>query len=58
MRKKNLCGRDKTPPDRAIGWTCTREKGHDGPCAMVPPKRSFWDELGEAIGEALFGGNR
>lgn len=31
------CGRDKTPPDRAQGWTCTRAMGHSGPCAMVPP---------------------
>lgn len=41
------------------GWKCTREKGHDGPCAA---KRSGWgaflDGLGEAIGEALFGGGR
>lgn len=39
------------------GWTCTRERGHDGPCAAIK-NPSFWDAVGEAIGEALFGGRR
>lgn len=41
------------------GWHCTREAGHEGPCAA---KRNRWgaflDGLSEAIGEALFGGHR
>lgn len=44
---------------KANGMRCTREKGHEGPCAMKPGRWSqFIDGLGEAIGEALFGGNR
>lgn len=31
-KHKNPC---KIPPK---GWFCTREKGHDGPCAAVPEK--------------------
>jgi hypothetical protein len=55
--KVKLCGTSKAPK----GWECIREKGHEGPCAAIP-KQGRWsrfvDGLGEAIGEALFGGNR
>lgn len=50
-----LC--DKAPK----GWQCSREKDHLGPCA-VHQVRGRWgrfvDALGEAIGEAMFGGGR
>jgi hypothetical protein len=52
-----ICGETKAPK----GWTCTRELGHEGPCAAVkkPGKWSrFMDGIGSTIGEALFGGNR
>lgn len=29
------CGRDQTPFGAAIGYLCTRPRGHSGPCAMV-----------------------
>lgn len=29
------CGRDHTPFGAAIGYLCTRPRGHSGPCAMV-----------------------
>lgn len=52
-----LCGETKAPK----GWTCTRTLGHLGPCALVK-KHGKWsrfvDDLGAAIGEALFGGHR
>lgn len=42
------------------GWKCTRDAGHDGPCAAV--KVPWWKQagaaIGEAIGEAMFGGQR
>lgn len=50
-----LC--DKAPK----GWKCTREKNHEGPCAAVQVRGKwgkFMDALGEAIGEAMFGGRR
>jgi hypothetical protein len=39
------------------GFYCTRPEAHPGPCA-VARKRRWYDGLGEAIGEVLFGGNR
>lgn len=43
------------------GWQCTRQVGHEGPCAAVQ-KRGRWgrflDAVGEAVGEAMFGGGR
>jgi hypothetical protein len=56
--KPEVCGRSKTPEGRAEGYFCTREKGHDGPCAMKPGRRrqTVSTALGEAIGEAMFGG--
>lgn len=57
MSKPKTCGETKAPK----GWTCTRERGHAGPCAAVP-KRGFWgralDGFGEALGEFMFGGQR
>jgi hypothetical protein len=32
---EGACGRDQTPYDRAIGYTCIRPRHHSGPCAMV-----------------------
>lgn len=29
------------PPE---GWHCTREKGHDGPCATLPDD-PFWEDI-------------
>lgn len=50
-----LC--DKAPK----GWRCSREKDHDGPCAVYQV-RGRWgrlmDAVGEALGEAMFGGGR
>lgn len=47
---------DKPQPKR---YRCTRERGHEGPCAL---ERTGWgkflDGLGEALGEAMFGGHR
>jgi hypothetical protein len=39
------------------GFYCTRGKNHGGPCALAP-KRHWYDALGEAIGEFMFGGGR
>jgi hypothetical protein len=52
-----LCAERFAPP----GWTCTRELGHDGPCAAVPKKKWYQKlggGLGTALGEFLFGGSR
>lgn len=42
------------------GWRCTRDAGHEGPCAAV--KIPWWKQaaasFGNAVGEALFGGRR
>lgn len=39
------------------GWKCTRDAGHDGPCAAI--KVPWWKQLinsiGEAIGQSKFG---
>lgn len=45
---------DKAPK----GWKCTRDVGHDGPCAAVKDSKwkQFLDAVGNAIGEAKFGG--
>ena len=42
------------------GWKCTRDAGHDGPCAAVKVSRwqRFTQALGNALGEWMFGGNR
>lgn len=37
------------------GWKCTRDAGHDGPCAAVkvPWYERLTDAVGTAIGEAM-----
>lgn len=42
------------------GWKCTREAGHDGPCAAVkvPWYIRLLSAVGEAVGTALFSGRR
>lgn len=44
---------DKAP----AGWSCTREAGHDGPCAAVkvPWYVRLASAVGNAIGQAKFG---
>ena len=32
IRVEPACAQDKAP----AGWWCTRDQGHDGPCAAVP----------------------
>ena len=41
------------------GWKCTRQSGHDGPCAAikVPWYVRVLNAIGTGIGEAKFGGN-
>lgn len=47
---------DKAPK----GWKCTRDAAHDGPCAAVkvPWYKQLGQQVGEAIGQTLFGGGR
>ena len=47
---------DKAPR----GWKCTRKPGHDGPCAAVkvPWYKQALSSVGNALGQALFGGSR
>lgn len=39
------------------GWQCTRDEGHNGPCAAVkvPWYKRAANAIGTAIGEAKFG---
>lgn len=47
---------DKAPK----GWKCTRDDGHDGPCAAVKVSKwkQFLNSVGTALGETMFGGDR
>jgi hypothetical protein len=36
-----MCGSDWAP----VGWTCTREAGHDGPCAAVKLHEPWYFKL-------------
>ena len=38
------------------GWKCTRDVGHDGPCAAVkiPWWKQVLNQIGIAVGEAKF----
>ena len=42
------------------GWRCTREAGHEGPCAAVrvPWYSRTLSAVGNALGQTLFGGDR
>lgn len=42
------------------GWKCTRDAGHDGPCALVRVGRfsKAFASFGNAVGQFLFGGDR
>lgn len=50
----------KTCDNAPKGWKCTRNAGHDGPCAAVKDSKwkQLWNGIGTAIGEAMFGGGR
>lgn len=43
-QKQDVC---TVPPK---GWRCTREAGHEGPCAAVEA-RGFWSKLGTGLFE-------
>jgi hypothetical protein len=43
MRLIEHCER---PPD---GWTCSREPGHDGPCAESPVEPMSWEETARRL---------
>lgn len=46
----------KTCEKAPKGWKCTRETGHDGPCAAVkvPWYKQMVNSIGTALGEAFF----